>query len=316
MDYHKNARTVVWSREEMAKRVVERGSTLAAAAVAANVSAKTAAKWVGRYRALGRAGLGDRSSRPRHLRRPTKPEQVARVAELRRERWTGMRIALSTGLSPATVSRILRRLGLNRLRHLEPAPPPCRYEHAAPGDLLHLDIKKLGRFSAPGVRIHGDMSRRTRGLGWDYLHIAIDDHSRIAFAQILPRENGACAAAFLDAALAFYRGLGIAVRRLLTDNGPCYRSCAFAALARRHNLRHRRTRPYTPRTNGKAERFIQTAIHEWAYHRTYSNSLERELHLTPWLHDYNWHRPHASLNKQSPITRAGFDGNNLLMHHN
>ena len=266
MDYHKNARTVVWSREEMAKRVVERGSTLA-------------------------------------------------VAELRRERWTWMRIALSTGLSPATVSRILRRLGLNRLRHLEPAPPPCRYEHAAPGDLLHLDIKKLGRFSAPGVRIHGDMSRRTRGLGWDYLHIAIDDHSRIAFAQILPRENGACAAAFLDAALAFYRGLGIAVRRLLTDNGPCYRSCAFAALARRHNLRHRRTRPYTPRTNGKAERFIQTAIHEWAYHRTYSNSLERELHLTPWLHDYNWHRPHASLNKQSPITRADFDGNNLLMHH-
>jgi len=315
MDYHKNARTVVWSREEMARRVMERGSTLAAAAAAANVSAKTAAKWVGRFRALGATGLMDRSSRPRQLRRPTKPEQVARVAELRRQRWTGVRIAQSTGLSPATVSRILRRLGMNRLRHLEPAPPPRRYEHAAPGDLLHLDIKKLGRFSAPGVRIHGDMSRRTRGLGWDYLHIAIDDHSRIAFAQILPRENGTCAAAFLDAALAYYRGLGIGVRRLLTDNGPCYRSLAFAALVTGRNLRHRRTRPYTPRTNGKAERFIQTSIREWAYARAYSNAQERELHLAPWLHDYNWHRPHASLNKQPPISRAGLDSNNLLMHH-
>ena len=297
MDYHQNARTVVWSREAMAKRVIEQGSTLAAAAAAANVSAKTAAKWVARYRALGRAGLRDRSSRPRRLR------------------WAGVRIAQSTNLSPATVSRILRRMGLNRLRHLEPAPPPRRYEHAAPGDLLHLDIKKLGRFSAPGVRIHGDMSRRTRGLGWDYLHIAIDDHSRIAFAQILPRENGLCAAAFLDAALAYYRSLGIGVRRLLTDNGPCYRSCPFAARVGQHRLRHRHTRPYTPRTNGKAERFIQTAIREWAYSRTYSNSVERQMHLKPWLHDYNWHRPHASLNKQPPISRAGLDRNNLLMHH-
>jgi transposase InsO family protein len=315
MDYHKNARTTVWSREEMAKRVMERGSTLAAAAAAANVSAKTAAKWVSRYRQQGRDGLRDRSCRPRHLRRPVKPEQVARVEALRRQRWTGLRIAKATGISPATVSRVLRRLGLNRLRALEPLPEPRRYEHAAPGDLVHLDIKKLGRFSAPGVRIHGDMRRRTRGLGWDYLHVAIDDHSRVAFAQILPRENGPCAAAFLGQALDYYNGLGITVRRLLTDNGPCYRSQAFAMLTGQRQLRHRRTRPYTPRTNGKAERFIQTALREWAYVCSYSNSQERTLHLRPWLHDYNWHRPHASLNKQPPISRALLDRNNLLMHH-
>ena len=315
MDYHKNARTTVWSREHMARRVIEQGCTLAAAAAAANVSAKTAAKWVRRYRQSGCAGLVDRSCRPHKLHRPTQPEQLELVEQLRRQRWTGLRIAQQTGLSRATVSRILRRRKLSRMRDLEPPRPANRYEHPNPGDMLHLDIKKLGRIAKPGHRVTGNLADRTRRVGWEYVHVAIDDHSRIAFAQILPRENGACAAAFLDAALAFYRGLGIAVRRLLTDNGPCYRSCAFAALARRHNLRHRRTRPYTPRTNGKAERFIQTAIHEWAYHRTYSNSLERELHLTPWLHDYNWHRPHASLNKQSPITRAGFDGNNLLMHH-
>jgi transposase InsO family protein len=316
MDFHKNARTTYWSREQMALRVIEQGETLKSAAAAFHVSAKTAAKWVGRYRIQGVAGLSDRSSCPRRLRRPTQPEQVARVEALRRQRWTGIRIAQATGLSSATVSRILRRLRLNRLRDLEPAPVVRRYEHAAPGDLLHLDIKKLGRFSAPGVRIHGDPSRRTRGLGWDYLHVAIDDHSRIAFAQILPRENGPCAAAFLDAALNYYKTLGIRVRRLLTDNGPCYRSVAFAALACRHALKHRRTRPYTPRTNGKAERFIQTAIREWAYALAFSNSQERERHLPGWLHQYNWHRPHASLNRHPPISRSGLDRNNLLMHHN
>ena len=315
MDLHQNARLTVWSREQMAKRVLERGCTLKAAAAAFNVSAKTAAKWVLRYRIAGTSGLGDHSSRPRRLRRPTPSPLIDAVAGLRRQRWTGCRIASHTGLSPATVSRILRRLRLNRIRDLEPAPVAQRYEHAAPGDLLHLDIKKLGRFSAVGARIHGDMSRRTRGLGWEYVHIAIDDHSRIAFAQILPRENGPCAAAFLQAALAYYQRLGVRVRRLLTDNGPCYRSLAFARLCQQQRITHRRTRPYTPRTNGKAERFIQTAIREWAYARAYSTSLERELHLNPWLHDYNWHRPHASLNKQPPITRSGLDRNNLLMHH-
>ena len=315
MDYHKNARSTVWSREQMARRVIDQGWTLKATAAGFHVSVKTVAKWVLRYRTQGVAGLSDRSSRPSRLRRPTQAEQVARAAMLRRQRWTGVRIAQATGLSPATVSRILRRLRLNRLRDLEPLPPVQRYEHAAPGDLLHLDIKKLGRFSAPGARIHGDLSRRTRGLGWDYLHVAIDDHSRIGFAQILPHENGACAAAFLDAALAYFRTLGIGVRRLLTDNGPCYRSLAFSGLCGKLQLRHRRTRPYTPRTNGKAERFIQTAIREWAYAQAYENSQQRQLHLSPWLHQYNWHRPHASLNQKPPISRAGLDRNNLLMHH-
>lgn len=315
MDYHQNARTTVWSREQMARRVIEQGWTLKATAAAFHVSVKTVAKWVMRYQRQGVAGLLDRSSRPRRLRRPTQPEQVVRAAQLRRQRWTGIRIAQATGLSPATVSRILRRLRLNRLAHLEPAPPVQRYEHAAPGDLLHLDIKKLGRFSAPGARIHGDLSRRTRGLGWDYLHVAIDDHSRIGFAQILPRENGPCATAFLDAALAYFRSLGIGVHRLLTDNGPCYRSLAFSGLCRKLQLKHRHTRPYTPRTNGKAERFIQTAIREWAYAQAYPTSQERERHLPYWLHQYNWHRPHASLNQQPPISRSGLDRNNLLMHH-
>ncbi len=315
MDYHQNARTTVWSRERMAEQVLQQGWTLQAAAAACNVSAKTAAKWVARYRQQGRAGLRDRSCRPRHLRRPTLPEQVARVEALRRQRWTGCRIARTTGLSSATVSRILRRLKLNRLRNLEPAPLPVRYEHAAPGDLLHLDIKKLGRFSAVGMRIHGDPSRRTRGLGWDYLHVAIDDHSRIAFAQILPRENGPWAAAFLGAALDYYSSLGIGVARLLTDNGPCYRSQPFASLCQKLHIKHRRTRPYTPRTNGKAERFIKTALGEWAYACAYNTSGQRAQQLNPWLHDYNWHRPHASLNRQPPICRVGLDRNNLLMQH-
>ena len=315
MDYHQNARLTVRSREQMARTVLARGCTLKAAAAAFNVSAKTAAKWVARYRIAGAAGLVDRSSRPHQLRRPTPSHLVDAVAGLRRERWAGCRIAAYTGLSPATVSRLLRRLRLNRIRDLEPAPVPQRYEHAAPGDLLHLDIKKLGRFSAPGARIHGDLSRRTRGLGWEYVHVAIDDHSRIAFAKIMPRENGPCAAAFLDHALAYYKSLGIPIRRLLTDNGPCYRSNHFKRLCQQHALKHRRTRPYTPRTNGKAERFIQTAIREWAYACQYDSSAQRAIYLNPWLHQYNWHRPHASLNMNPPISRSGLIRNNLLIHH-
>ena len=315
MDYHQNARSVFWSREQMSKMVLEQGCTLKAAAAAFNVSAKTAAKWVSRYRSAGKAGLADRSSRPHRLRRPTSRHLIDTVACLRRQRWAGCRIASHTSLSPATVSRILRRLRLNRIRDLEPAPLVQRYEHAAPGDLIHLDIKKLGRFSAVGARIHGDMTRRTRGLGWDYVHVAIDDNSRIAFAQILPRENGPCAASFLESAIAYYQSLGIPVRRLLTDNGPCYRSKDLATVCRKHDIKHRRTRPYTPRTNGKAERFIQTAIREWAYARAYNCSAQRAEYLNPWLHEYNWHRPHASLNKNPPISRSGLNRNNLLMHH-
>jgi len=224
MDIHKNARLTLISREELAKRVSQQGWTLKAAAAAFNVSAKTAAKWVGRYRELGREGLGDRSSRPQRSPCRTGADRVAQVEALRRERWTGLRIALTTGLSRATISRILRRLHLSRMRDLEPAPPVIRYEHAAPGDLLHLDIKKIGRFAAVGCRITGHRQGRIHGQGWEYLHVAIDDHSRIAFSDLLPNQKAASAAAFLRAAVAYYARFGICIRRVLTDNGPCWAS--------------------------------------------------------------------------------------------
>jgi transposase InsO family protein len=226
-----------------------------------------------------------------------------------------VRIAQQTGLSTATVSRILCRLKLSRKRDLQPAPPPNRYEHPLPGDLLHLDIKKLGRIARPGHRVTGDLSRRARGAGWEFVHVAIDDHSRIAFSAILPNERAGSVCRFLMQALRYYRSVGIGVRRILTDNGPAYHSRALARLCRRLQIRHRFTRPYTPRTNGKAERFIKTALAEWAYARTYQNSNQRAAQLNQWLHEYNWHRPHASLNHNTPISRAGFDRNNLSTMH-
>ena len=316
MDYHKNARTTVWSRGQMARQVIEQGCTLAAAAAAANVSPRTAAKWVRRYRALGAAGLADRTCRPHRMYRPTPPEQAELVEQLRRQRWTGLRISQQTGLSRATVSRILRRRKLSRMRDLEPRQPVRRYEHERPGDLLHLDIKKLGRIAKPGHRVTGNLADRTRRVGWEYVHVAIDDHSRIAFSAIFADERACSTVAFLGQARAYYARFGIHFKAVLTDNGPAYRSRAFAAACRALGLKHRFTRPYTPRTNGKAERFIRTALQEWAYVRIYQNSEQRNASLSPWLHEYNWHRPHASLCNNSPISRAGLDQNNLLTLHN
>jgi len=315
MDYHQNARLTIHRREQLARKVPGEKCTLKLAAASFGVSTKTAAKWVRRYREWGRAGLRDRSSRPQRMPRQTDFALVERVLLLRRQRWTGVRIGQTTGLSRATVSRILCRNRLSRMRDLEPRPAVHRYEHPAPGDLLHLDIKKLGRFSAPGARAHGDLSRRTRGLGWDYVHVAIDDHSRIAFSAIHANEKGASAAAFLRAAVAHYARLGISIRRVLTDNGPAYHSLAFARACAELELKHRFTRPYTPRTNGKAERFIQTALREWAYARAYDNSEHRNRDLIPWLHQYNWHRPHGGIGLAPPITRSGLDRNNLLSLH-
>ncbi len=315
MDYHQNARLTVHSREQMARKVMEEGVTLKLAAASFNVTARTAAKWVGRYREQGVAGLGDRSSRPQRLYRPTSSQTVERVEQLRRQRWTGYRIARTTGLSRATVSRILRRLKLNRIRDLEPAPPVQRYEHAAPGDLLHLDIKKLGRIERPSHRVTGNRRDHVKGIGWEYVHVAIDDHSRIATSGIYPDQKRSSVVAALHATIAWYARLGIRFKAVLTDNGPSYRSLQFAQACRALGLKQRFTRPYTPRTNGKAERFIQTALREWAYARSYDNSLQRALQLHSWLHDYNWHRPHASLNHQPPISRSGFDRNNLLSLH-
>jgi transposase InsO family protein len=315
MDYHQNARLTIHSREQLAKIVVERGCTLKAAAAAFKVSAKTAAKWVGRYREQGPSGLRDRSSRPNRSPHSTSSPLLERVLTLRRLRWNGWRIAGELRLSRATVSRILRRAGLNRLRSLDPPPPVVRYEHKHPGDLIHFDIKRLARIVKPGHRIHGDHSRETRGAGWEYLHVAIDDHSRISFAAILPDQTHLSAIRFFLMARAHYARFGFSIHRVLTDNGSCYRHWLFRKTLHDQHVKHRFTRIYTPRTNGKAERFIQTALREWAYARSYQNSMERESQIDPWLHDYNFHRPHASLNLNTPASRARLNRNNLLSLH-
>jgi transposase InsO family protein len=278
--------------------------TLKAAAAAFNVSRKTAAKWLRRYRNLGRPGLRDRSSRPLRSPRRTSSQLIAQVIDLRRQLRPAYQIAQATHLSPATVSRILRRAHLNRWRHLHPAPPVVRYEHPAPGDLLLLDIKGMTRYQRVSIRGDGRRRGRPQFAGWQALHVAIDDHSRLAFSPMLPNQQAQTAIAFLRAALTFYAQHGISIRRLLTDNGSCYRSRHFRAACLQLGIQHRFTRPYTPRTNGKAEPFIQTALREWAYVRHYLNSEERDQHLSPWLEYYNFHRPHGSLGYAPPISRA------------
>jgi len=304
MDLYQNARLTFRSRESLANKVMIDRLTLKAAAAAFNVSRKTAAKWVRRYRDLGLAGLHDHSSRPRHSPRRTSSELIAQVIALRRQLCPAYQIAHATRLSPATVSRILQRARLNRWRHLHPAPLVVRYEHPAPGDLLHLDIKGMTRYQRVSIRGDGRRRGRPQFAGWQALHVAIDDHSRLAFSRMLPNQQAETAIAFLRAAVAFYAQHGISIRRLLTDNGSCYRSRHFRAACLQLGILHRFTRPYTPRTHGKAERFIQTALREWAYVRHYLNSDERDQQLLPWLEHYNFHRPHGSLGYAPPITRA------------
>ena len=317
MDVHKNARLTPLGRGELARRVVARGQSRAAIAAAFGVTVKTVSKWVGRFLTEGSAGLADRSSRPRRLHRPTPQRVRDRIVELRRQRWTGGQIASATGVSTATVSRVLRRARLSRLRDLAPAEPVRRYQRVHPGELIHLDIKKLGRFERVGHRITGDRTGQSnsRGVGWEFVHVAIDDASRLAFSQILPDEGKGSAVAFLHAAIAYYRMLGVQVVRVMTDNGSCYRSKDFRDTCRGLSLRHLRTRPYTPRTNGKAERFIQTALREWAYAQAYPNSDRRAAALPTWLHRYNWHRPHSGINSQPPISRLALTEDNLLRLH-
>jgi transposase InsO family protein len=320
MDIHKNARLTPIGRERIVHQVLC-GQTPKAVAEAAGVCPRTVHKWVRRYRAEGLAGLSDRSSRPHRLHRPTPQPVIERIAELRHRRWTGRQIAAAVAVSPATVSRILKRLGLNRLKSLEPAEPVRRYQRAHPGELLHIDIKKLGRIDGIGHRITGDRrgqsNRRGRGegLGWEFVHVAIDDASRVAFVQVRRDEKKASAVAFLKAAVAYYESLGIQVARVMTDNGSCYKAFDFRHACRDLGLKHIRTRPYTPKTNGKAERFIQTALREWAYAQAYTHSDERTAELPYWLHRYNWHRPHASLKAKTPISRLGLAEHNLLRLH-
>lgn len=315
MNVHKNARLTPWGRERLVGAVLS-GQTPETAARAAGVCPRTARKWVARFKAEGIEGLKDRSSRPHHLRRPTATAVVERIESLRRQRFTGKQIAAELGVSPATVSRVLRRLGLNRIEALEPAEPIRRYQREHPGELIHIDIKKLGRFDKIGHRITGDrQTGRSRAAGWEFVHVCIDDASRIGFSQILPDEKTGSAIAFLSAAVAYYLSLGIAVARVMTDNGSCYRSKAFRQACTDLGLKHIRTRPYTPKTNGKAERFIQTALREWAYAQAYPSSDRRAQELPVWLHRYNWHRPHGSLKSKPPISILALDQDNLLRLH-
>ena len=280
------------------------------------------AKWVSRFAALGLEGLSDRSSRPRRRRAATPTAIAYRIATLRRQRWTGAHIASETGVSPATVSRVLRRAGLSRLKDLDPAEPVRRYERNHPGDMIHLDIKKPGRFERVRRGITGDRTgqsnrRGTRagGIGWEPVHVCVDDTSRLAFTQIHPDATAVSAIAHLKAAVAGYAGLGVRIARVRTDNGSCYKSFAFRDACRELELRHLRTKPYTPKTNGKAERFIQTALREWACARAYQTSDQRKAYLPEWTHRYNWHRPHPALKSKPPISRLAQDRNNLLSLH-
>jgi transposase InsO family protein len=316
MDIHKNARLTPLGRERLIKMMLS-GQTPKAASEAAGVCPRTTRKWVDRYNSEGLAGLRDRSSRPHRLRRPTPIDTIERIEALRRQRMPGKEIAAQVGVSQATVSRVLRRLGLNKLSALDPAEPARRYERERPGELIHIDIKKLGKFNRVGHRITGDRTGQSnsRGVGWEFVHVAIDDASRIAFSRIMKSERKACAITFLKAAVAYYKSLGITVERVMTDNGSCYRAGPFRKACKRLGLRHIYTKPYTPRTNGKAERFIQTALREWAYARAYDTSKQRAVDLPLWLHRYNWHRPHGSIGHKPPVSRLGLTGNNLLRLH-
>ena len=316
MNIHKNAGLTPRGREILISRL-ERGEHPNDVAVAMGVSVSTVYKWRRRYRAEGLAGLVDRSSRPHTSPNKTPDDVEAKVIALRKERRIYHRIAAETGVSKATVGRILTRHGLNRWRDLEPAPPVRRYERGKPGEMIHIDIKKLGKFNRVGHRITGDRHGQSsaRGIGWEFVHVCIDDHSRLGFADIMPDEKKESATAFLKAAIAWYASLGITVERVMTDNGSCYRSTAFNQTCAALGLRHIFTKPYTPRTNGKAERFIQSSLREWAYARAYETSDQRENELPHWLHHYNWHRPHAGIKGKQPISRAGLDMNNLVRLH-
>jgi transposase InsO family protein len=304
MDYHKNAPWTAVSRERLARMVINDGESLKSAAAKFSVSARTAAKWVGRYRQFGVAGLADRSSRPHRSPRQTSSFLVENVVALRRLGHPGWRIARDLGLSPATVSRILRRARLSRWRDLNPPPPVVRYEHPRPGDLLHLDIKGMTRFSEVSLRGDGRLRGKSKHPGFLALHVAVDDHSRMAFTQLLPDQKAETTIGFLHQAREFFARHGIGVRALLTDNGSSYRSRQFRLACQNMEIRHQRTRPYTPRTNGKAERFIQTALREWAYAKHWTSSQERDQYLQPWNDYYNRERPHGSLNYKPPISRS------------
>jgi transposase InsO family protein len=301
---HGNARTTPFSRKLLVDRI-ESGDSIRAAAEAVGVSRSTAYKWLRRWREEGDAGLQDRSSAPHHIPHRTPAGLLRRIEALRRRRWTGRAIALKLGLARSTVSAWLRRMGLGLLRALTPPRLVRRYEKQRPGELLHLDVKKLGRFRRPGHRVTGRGPGRHSpgGIGWDFVHVCIDDHSRLAYVEVLGDERKETAAGFLRRAVGWFRRRRVRTKRILTDNGSCYRAKDFARLCAELSVRHSFTRPYRPETNGKAERFIQTLMREWAYARRYRSSTGRNRALAPWLSYYNRERPHGSLGYEPPVAR-------------
>lgn len=310
MDVHKNARSTPRSRMLMVERL-RAGWQVSEVAAAHGVDPSTVRKWRKRYALEGTAGLQDRSSRPRRSPRRLDAAVEAEIAALRRQRLSGPVIARRLGRPLSTVGHVLRRCGLGRLKNLEPHLPALRYERQRPGELIHIDTKKLGRIQGVGHRIHGDRRRRRRGLGWEHLHVAIDDHSRLAYTELLPADTGEACAGFLKRAATWFARLGVRVTSIMTDNAFAYiNSRAFKAQCAALQARHITTRPYRPRTNGKAERFIQTALREWLYAKPYTASLQRAAAMPAWLCDYNARRPHSALAGRPPISRLPKD--NLL----
>jgi transposase InsO family protein len=319
MMLHANAALSLNQRRRMVRRVVDAGWSRAKAAAAAVVSERTCSKWVRRYRVEGEAGLLDRSSAPRSIPHRTPEDRVEAIAALRRLRMTGAEIAFCLGMALSTVSAVLTRIGLGKLSRLEPPEPPNRYERRRAGELLHVDVKKLGRIRGAGHRVTGQRQtqaanrrarRRGAPKGWEFVHVCVDDATRLAYVEVLTDEKATTAAGFLRRAVAFYRRHGIQVERVMSDNGSCYRSTIHALACRMLGLRHLRTRPYRPRTNGKAERFIRTLLAGWAYGAIYGSSTERTTALDGWLWTYNHRRPHGSLSHKPPIARLN-ELNNL-----
>jgi transposase InsO family protein len=300
---HGNAKLTPFHRELVCRRIVEEGWTVDEAAEAADCSQRTAFRWLARWRAG--EPMTDRSSAPRHVANRTPAGTVALIETLRRQRWTSTRIAAELGLATSTVCAVLVRLGLSRRSRLEPLEPPNRYWRRHPGELLHIDVKKLGRFNAPGHRVTGRQAgyHPTLRAGWEFVHVAIDDTSRVAYLEVLGDEKGATCVAFLERAVAWFADRGVVVERVMTDNGTGYRSTVHAAAIARLGIKHLRTRPYRPQTNGKAERFIQSMLRECAYGAVYQNSQQRRRALKTWLKYYNCKRPHSALGHQTPISR-------------
>jgi len=300
---HRNAKTTPRGRALLVERVSLQGWSMARAASASGVSERTGYKWLARYRDAGLAGLADRASVPVRCPHRTRARLEQWILSLRAQRLSGPTIAYRTGIARATVGNILRRHGVGRLPPLEPKPPVRRYEWARPGQLVHIDTKALGRIAGVGHRIHGDRTTRVRGIGWEHVHVCVDDASRVAYVETRATNQQHDAIAFLERAVAWFGTRGVRVERVMSDNGSAYKAHAFAATCHRLGLRHLRTRPYTPRTNGKAERFIQTLLREWAYVKAYPSSTRRRRALAPWLRYYNHRRPHTALSQRPPVTR-------------